>query len=70
MYVNDRQVDSYAADGQTEHKTVIPEGTVTGTELRLRLHLPDACAPNTLYTSTDSRLLALSMNSLEIRKKK
>lgn len=70
VYVNNRQVDSYAADGQTEHKTVIPEGTVTGTELRLRLHLPDACAPNTLYTSTDSRLLALSMNSLEIRKKK
>ncbi len=70
VYVNDEQVALYVANGKTEHKVVIPEGTVTGTELRLRLHLPDACAPNTLYTSTDSRLLALSMNSLEVRKKK
>ena len=38
--------------------------TVTGTELRLHLHLPDALSPASLGKSGDIRLLALSMKSI------
>ena len=67
VWVNDQLLDTYTAKGTIEHSVLIPAGTVTGTELRLRLHLPDAVSPLELGHSTDKRLLALSMNSLTLR---
>ena len=67
VWINDRLVDTYTASGATKHTSLIPAGTVNGTELRLRLHLPDACSPDSLGRSIDKRLLALSMQSLVIR---
>ena len=67
VWVNDQLIDTYTASGDTKHTTLIPAGTVTGAELRLRLHLPDACSPDSLGRSIDKRLLALSMQSLVIR---
>lgn len=68
VWVNDQLIETYVAPGPIEHSLLIPAGTVSGTELRLRLHLPDAVSPLSLGHSTDKRLLALSMNSLTIRK--
>lgn len=67
VWINDRLIDTYTASGQTKHSVIIPAGTLSDTELRLRLHLPDACSPASLGHSSDSRLLALSMQSLVIR---
>ena len=61
VFVNDRLIETYVAKGNTDRSVRIPAGVVTGTELRLRLHLPDAHSP-----STDARLLALKMKSLTI----
>ena len=67
VWVNDQLVGSDVVDGLSRQTVVIPEGVVTGTELRLRLHLPDAVSPYTLGTNaSDKRLLALSMESLLI----
>ena len=62
--VNNRLIETYTAEGPTRHSVLIPDGTVNGLELRLRLHLPDALSPASLGKSGDPRLLALSMNSL------
>ena len=67
VWVNDQLIETYIAPGPIEHSVLIPAGTVTGTELRLRFHLPDAVSPLELGHSTDKRLLALSMNSLTLR---
>ena len=64
--VNGQLIETYTATGSTDHTALIPAGTVTGTELRISLHLPDAVSPVSLGRSTDKRLLALSMKSLTI----
>ena len=66
VWVNDQLIDTSVADGLTRQSVLIPAGTVTGTELRLRLHLPDAVSPASLGRSGDARLLALNMKSLVI----
>ena len=67
IWVNDQLIETYQTIGSTDHSVLIPSGTVTGTELRLRLHLPDAISPVSLGRSTDKRLLGLSMHTLTIR---
>ena len=67
VWVNDRLVDIYYANGDTIEYVTIPEGTVTGKELRVRLELPDACSPAEAGLGEDVRQLALSMQSLVIR---
>ncbi len=67
VWVNDQLIETYTSVGSVDHSVLIPAGTVTGTELRLRLHLPDAASPLELGRGTDKRLLALSMHSLTIR---
>ena len=66
IYVNNQLIETYTAKGNTDHSVLIPAGVVTGTELRLHLHLPDACSPASLGRNTDKRLLALRMKSLVI----
>ena len=68
VWVNERLVDIYYANGDTIQYVTIPEGTVTGKELRIRLELPDACSPVEAGLGEDSRQLALSMKSIVIRK--
>lgn len=67
VWVNDRLVDIYYANGDTIQNVTIPEGTVTGKELRVRLELPDACSPVEAGLGEDRRQLALSMKTLVIR---
>ena len=64
VWVNDQLIGSEVVNGVSRQTVVIPAGTVTGTELRLRLHLPDAISPAERGTSGDKRLLALNMKSL------
>ena len=67
VFVNDRLIETYVADGSTDKSVLIPAGTVAGTELRLRLHLPDAVSPLSLGKSNgDKRILALKMKTLVI----
>ncbi len=67
VWVNDQLIETYVAEGSTDHSVLIPAGTVTGTELRLRLHLPDAVSPVSLGKSNgDKRILALKMKTLVI----
>ncbi len=67
VWVNDRLIETYSSIGSKDQLIRIPAGVVTGTELRLRLHLPDAVSPYSLGTNaSDKRLLALSMKSLVI----
>ena len=66
VFVNDQLIETYSSVGSTCHVTVIPAGTVTGTKLRLRLHLPEAISPASLGNSRDKRLLALSLNAVTI----
>ena len=67
VWVNDQLVDTSVAKGSTRQTVLIPAGVVTGTEIRLRLHLPDAVSPSSLGKgSVDNRLLALKMKSLVI----
>ena len=48
----------------------VPAGVVTGRELTIRLHLPDAISPAEMGTNeSDARVLGLSMMSMTIRKK-
>ena len=67
VWVNDQLVETYSATGSVNRSVLIPAGIITGTELRLRLHLPDAASPYELGSGTDTRLLALSMYDLTIR---
>jgi hypothetical protein len=62
VWINDRLIESFTASGTTGHSTLIPAGTVTGKELRLRLHFPNACA----RSASDPVPRALSMNTLTI----
>ena len=66
VWVNDQLIDSDVVEGVSRQTVLIPAGTVTGTELRLHLHLPDAVSPSSFGTSKDNRLLALNMESLTI----
>ena len=67
VFVNDRLIETYVADGSTDKSVLIPAGAVAGTELRLRLHLPDAVSPLSLGKSNgDKRILALKMKTLVI----
>ena len=66
VWVNERLVDIYYANGDTIQYVTIPEGTVTGKELRVRLELPDACSPVDVGMGEDRRQLALSMKSIVI----
>ena len=66
VWVNDQLIETYASSGSTRHTVLIPEGAVTGTELRLHLHLPDAISSAELGKSGDKRLLALNMKSIVI----
>ena len=66
VWVNDRLMDTYTADGATVRSVIIPAGTVEGTELRLRLHLPDARSSSSIGKGTSKRLLGLSMKTLVI----
>ena len=62
VWINDQLIESFTASGTTSHSTLIPAGTVTGKEIRLRLHLPNACAPS----ASDPAPRALSMDTLTI----
>ena len=62
VWINDRLIESFTASGTTGHSTLIPAGTVTGKELRLRLHFPNACA----RSASDPVPRALSMDTLTI----
>ena len=66
VWVNDQLLDTYTADGTTVRSVIIPAGTVEGTELRLRLHLPDARSSSSIGKGTGKRLLGLSMKTLVI----
>ena len=67
VWVNEKLVDIYYAEGEMEQIVTIPKGTVTGTKLRIRLELPDARSPYEAGMSNDKRQLALAMESLVIR---
>jgi len=72
VWVNDRFAGTYTAETNdtTVYRMHVPSGIVTGKELRIRLHLPDASAPaDTNATDSDARLLGLSMVSLAIDKR-
>ncbi len=62
IWINDRLIETFTASGTTSHSTLIPAGTVTGTELKLHLHLPNAHR----HINSSSALRALSMNTLTI----
>ena len=66
VWVNDQLIETYVASGEMHHITDISAGTVPDKELRLRLHLPDACSPASRGIGVDNRLLSLAMNSLTI----
>lgn len=71
VWVNDQFVGTYTAETKdtTIYTVNVPSGVVTGKELNIRLHLPDASAPaDTNVTDSDTRLLGLSMVSLAIDK--
>ena len=70
VYVNDQPVDTSVVDGPSRQTVLIPAGVVTGTELRLHLHLPDAASPASFGRGSDKRLLALNMKSLLIEEVK
>ena len=70
VFVNDQLIDTIAVKGVDEYSVLIPAGAVTGTELRLRLHLPDARSPFSLGKGVDHRLLGLNMKSLLIEEVK
>ena len=70
VYVNDQPVDNSVVDGPSRQTVLIPAGVVTGTELRLHLHLPDAASPASFGRGSDKRLLALNMKSLLIEEVK
>ncbi|MBQ6287741.1 MAG: hypothetical protein IJK71_00685 [Clostridia bacterium] len=67
VWANEKLVDIYYADGEMEELVIIPKGTVTGTQLRIRLELPDARSPAETGEGKDTRILALAMQSLVIR---
>ena len=67
VWVNEEHIDTYYAVGEGIYSVVIPAYAVEGTELRLRLHLPDACSPAEVGMGDDGRQLALSMRSIVIR---
>ena len=67
VWVNEKLVDIYYAEGDMEQIVTIPKGTVTGTKLQIRLELPDARSPYEVGQSNDKRQLALAMKSLVIR---
>ena len=66
VWVNERLVDIYYANGDTIEYVTIPEGTITGKELRVWLELPDACSPAEVGLGEDRRQLALAMESIVI----
>ena len=71
VWVNGQEVRTYAAEGTDTHTIDVPAGVVTGTELTIRLHLPDAISPAELGTNeSDGRILGLSMMSMVITKGK
>ena len=70
VYVNDQPVDTSVVEGPSRQTVLIPAGVVTGTELRLHLHLPDAASPASFGRGSDKRLLALNMKSLLIEEVK
>lgn len=62
VWINDQLIETFTASGTTYHLTLIPTGTVTGKELKLRLHFPNARKPE----GTNPAPRALSMNTLTI----
>ena len=67
VFVNDQLVGSDVVNGLSRQNIFVPAGVVTGRELRLRLHLPDAISPADAHgASKDQRLLALNMKSVLI----
>ena len=64
VWVNDQFIDSDVVSGPSRQTVLIPDGVVTGTDLRLRLHFPDARSPESVGKSGDERLLGVSMKSL------
>ena len=66
VFVNDQLIDTLAVKSVEEHSVLIPAGIVNGTELRLRLHLPDARSPFSLGKGVDHRLLGLNIFSMAI----
>ena len=62
VWINDQLIETFTASGTTRHITLIPAGTVTGNELKLRLHFPNARK----HAATNSAPRALSMNTLTI----
>ena len=64
VFVNDQLIDTLAIKSVEEYSVLIPAGAVTGTELRLRLHLPDARSPFSLGKGVDHRLLGLNIFSM------
>ena len=67
VWVNGKLVDIYYANGDTVQYVTIPEGTVAGKEMRIKLELPDACSPAEIGQGEDTRQLALSMRSIVIK---
>lgn len=70
VLVNGQEMRVYAASGTKTYTVEVPAGVVTGRELTIRLHLPDAISPAEMGTNeSDARVLGLSMMSMTIRKK-
>jgi hypothetical protein len=70
VWVNGRLAGAYTADRKGTYTVDVPADMVTGKELDIRLHLPDAISPAELGTDeSDTRILGLSMESMTIQKK-
>jgi len=68
VWVNDRLAGTYTAEKDGTHTVDVPAELVTGKELNIRLHLPDAISPAELGTNeSDTRILGLSMKSMTIQ---
>ena len=67
VWVNEEHVDTYYAIGEGVYSIIIPDYVLEGTELRLKLHLPNAISPAEAGLGDDTRRLALSMRSIVIR---
>ena len=64
VWVNDRLLDTANVNGPSHQTVPVPAGTVTGKEIRLRLHFPDAVSPAELGLSSNRHPRAVSMHSL------
>ena len=64
VWINDQLLDTTVANGPSHQNVLIPAGTITSTEIRLRLHFPDAVSPASLGKSGNRDPLAVTLQSL------